>query len=262
MNTMFGKNVISPGANPFDALRVNFAGNETWSDTAYYLDNHNRWPEHVVIQLTIEGACFLDTQDGRVLVEPGKAFILEVPSQTVYGFPESAACEYRLSFLAASGAASMEFARIFRQRFGSVIDFTQCPESHSLFREIVERYLTNSFRDQFDASSRLYQLFAALFREAEHEAVKDDPVALCYQRIQNRFREPVNISEIAREGGLSREHLARSFRRRYGQIPSVMLRELRLREARLILESGVKDYERIARAIGFNDVRTLRRYLK
>jgi len=259
---MSDKNVIFEVRAPFADLRLNYAANESWKDTSYYWDNHERHPEHVVIQLTVAGACFLDQSCGRSFVRPGQAFIVEVPSPTIYGFPEGAESDYRLSFIAASGTTALEFVRSYQKQYGSVINFTQCPESLSLFREIIEKYLSNGFRDTLDASARLYQFFAALFRESRQEAVKGDPVALCYERIQNRFREPVNVSEIAQEGGLSREHLARSFRRHYGQTPSVMLRELRLKEARIILESGVEDYERIARAVGFNDVRTLRRYLR
>lgn len=71
----------------------------------------------------------------------------------------------------------------------------------------------------------------------------------------------MNISEIARDAGLSREHLARCFKQRYGESPSRMLRRLRLREAKALLAVDKSNAEAVAHACGFSDPRNLKRYL-
>jgi AraC-like DNA-binding protein len=258
---MICKNVMPAGDELFKELQVGYVGNESLADTNYYYDNSNRSPNHVIIQFTVSGSCFFDQAGQRHRVGVGEAFITEVPSETQYGYPEGETTPYSVQFLALYGETAAQLARSFRLKYGPVVDLARRPESLSIFREIFERYRMHGFRDRIEESTTLYQLFGALYREATLEAVRGDCVATCYQRIQSRFRESANINEIARDVGVTREHLARSFQQRYGQSPAKMLRELRLREARMVIESGVEDYEAVARAVGFFDVRTLRRYL-
>jgi len=258
---MSDKNVIPGDAELFEQLQIWFAGEESWADTSYFFDNPDRSPKHVIIQFTQTGACFFEESGKRHRVGPGEAFITEVPSATQYGYPEDQAEPYGLQFLSLYGETARQLARGFRLKYGPVVNLVRRPESVSLFREVFERYRMHGFRDRIEESTLLYQFFGALYREATLEAVRGDCVATCYQRIQSRYREPANINEIARDVGVSREHLARSFQQRYGESPAKMLRELRIREARMVLESGVVDLEAVARAVGFADVRTLKRYL-
>lgn len=255
------KNVISEGEGFVEGLRVGYAENESRIDTSYYWENANRGGDHAIIQYTQSGVGFFNDSEQSYEVSAGWAFITEVPSQTSYGYPQGASEPYEISFLALYGHHAIRLARDFRARYGPVIDFSQRPESYSLFREVSSRYAQRSFRDRIEESTLLYQLFGALYREAGIEAVRGDVVATCYQRIQTRFRELANINEIAHDANVSREHLTRSFRERYGQTPSRMLRDLRIREARMVIKSGVENLEAVAQAVGFSDVRTLRRYL-
>ncbi len=256
------KNVTLGDLGTFDGLRIGYAGSESWSDVSYHYENLQRSPVHAVIQLTLAGVCFFEEANGsRRTVGAGQAFITEIPSPTSYGYPMGAGEPYRPSFLAFYGEAAIQLARNFRLRYGAVVNLARRPESYSLFNEIFERYQANTLRDRIEESTILYQLFGAFYREANIEALRGDRIATCHQRILNRFREPANINEIARDAGLTREHLARSFRERYGQSPSSMLRDLRMREARMIIKSGVEDLDAVARAVGFADVRTLKRYL-
>jgi AraC family transcriptional regulator len=59
---------------------------------------------------------------------------------------------------------------------------------------------------------------------------------------------------------LSREHVTRVFRERYGESPAAFLRRLRLDHARLMAQtSSTMSAEDIAAASGFSGAQTLRR---
>lgn len=242
-------------------MRLAYSAEETETTPSYYWDNALRGVRQAVVQLTLSGRCFFEADGERRLVQPGQAFVTEVPSATVYGYPEDGDQPYVHRFIAPHGEAAVALARRFRLSYGPVIDLAKRPESYSLFREIAERADGRRFRDRFEESVLLYQFFAALFREASTAEARGDPIVACYQRIQNRYREPFNVSEIARDAGVSREHLAREFRARYGQSPSQLLRGLRLTEAKLLIRTGVSDLERVAMSSGFTDVRALKRLL-
>lgn len=64
---------------------------------------------------------------------------------------------------------------------------------------------------------------------------------------------PISRSELARRAGLSPSHLAAAFKRAYGMAPLAYLQELRLTEARRLLQSGDASVAVIAAQVGFTD---------
>ncbi|MBL8837847.1 MAG: AraC family transcriptional regulator [Alphaproteobacteria bacterium] len=79
--------------------------------------------------------------------------------------------------------------------------------------------------------------------------------------IEAHCAEPTDLSAIAREAGLSRFHLARAFRRRFGMSPSEFRRLRRLDRARGLLARGAAPCEAAADA-GFADQAHLTRLFK
>lgn len=64
---------------------------------------------------------------------------------------------------------------------------------------------------------------------------------------------PITRTELARRAGLSPSHLATAFKRSYGRAPLQHLQELRLMEARRLLQSSDASVASIAAAVGFGD---------
>jgi AraC-like DNA-binding protein len=64
---------------------------------------------------------------------------------------------------------------------------------------------------------------------------------------------PITRAELARRAGLSPSHLAAAFKRAYGRAPLLHLQELRLAEARRLLQSSDASIASVAAAVGFSD---------
>lgn len=79
--------------------------------------------------------------------------------------------------------------------------------------------------------------------------------------IDARFAEPLDLAGLAQEVGISRFHLARAFRRRFGMSPSDFRRLRRLDRARRLLAGGAPPSEAAA-AAGFADQAHLTRLFK
>jgi AraC family transcriptional regulator len=84
-------------------------------------------------------------------------------------------------------------------------------------------------------------------------------------RLRAEFPSPPSGSELAREAGVSREHLLREFRRATGDTVGGFLRRQRVLEAVRMLRESDRPISRVATAAGFVDqshlTRQLRRYL-
>jgi transcriptional regulator GlxA family with amidase domain len=84
-------------------------------------------------------------------------------------------------------------------------------------------------------------------------------------RLRAEFSSPPTCSALAGGVGVSREHLAREFRRATGETLGAFLRRQRVLEAAWMLRESDRPISRVAAAAGFVDqshlTRQLRRYL-
>jgi AraC-like DNA-binding protein len=64
------------------------------------------------------------------------------------------------------------------------------------------------------------------------------------EHLETHFHEPLTTTDLAREVGVSVRYLQRGFRERFGLSPMELLREVRLREARLALLAEARSRER------------------
>lgn len=112
------------------------------------------------------------------------------------------------------------------------------------------------------AESRLDALpdrLDALRETTRRELVRRLARAVDYAR--SNLAAPLDTATLAREAALSQYHFVRVFRALHGVTPSVYVRELRVREARRLLESGRVGVDEIARRSGLGSRWTLRRAL-
>lgn len=83
--------------------------------------------------------------------------------------------------------------------------------------------------------------------------------------LNRRYAEPLTIDEVARHFHFSRQYFTKLFRRLVGQSPHAYLTEVRLREARVLLEQTTLPIHEIAARVGFADpyyfTRTFRQHL-
>lgn len=121
-----------------------------------------------------------------------------------------------------------------------------------------------------DALAQDEALGALLFRVLGRYAAPaigrgDDAPPATLQRardlIADRFADAVDLAALAREAGLSRFHLSRAFRRRFGMSPSEFRRLRRLEHARTLLARGGRPADAAA-AAGFADQAHLTRAFK
>jgi AraC-like DNA-binding protein len=86
------------------------------------------------------------------------------------------------------------------------------------------------------------------------------------ERLREEFRAPPSLREVARDLGVSREHLARQFRRATGIAAGEFIRRHRVLEAMRLLREDRVSIAAVADAAGFADQshlsRQFRRYLR
>jgi transcriptional regulator GlxA family with amidase domain len=80
--------------------------------------------------------------------------------------------------------------------------------------------------------------------------------------METRIRQPVNIADLARLGGMSVRNFDRRFREATGELPSIYMQKLRIEKAKRLLESGNDTVDQIMREVGYADYRSFRRLFR
>lgn len=244
--------MTAPLPDPFSAIHG--LDEETRNHAGYLFNNRRRGSaDEVVVQQTLSGAGFFEDAAGRRLVPSGHAMLFTHDDDSCYGYPPEVTEAYRLRFVSFNvGCLGLWVDRL-RAEFGSVLRMPLDGEASALFGEIARRFRAHSFRDRFQETELLHQLLVALYREQIAASQEGDPIERGYHHLQDHFRSPLNLKEVADRCGVSREHFIRAFGRRYGEPPGEMLRRLRLEHAHRMLRATQMPVQEVALASGFAD---------
>jgi AraC-like DNA-binding protein len=79
--------------------------------------------------------------------------------------------------------------------------------------------------------------------------------------LQERFNESVSLDELSAVAGLSRFHLLRAFKKRFGVPPHTYQLHARIARARVLLQKGVSPAD-TASSVGFADQSHFTRHFK
>ncbi len=151
----------------------------------------------------------------------------------------------------------------------AIIHFKLCPDIDFRNPQVVEindgeipllfEKICKSYRVDDPMNFRCMSLFYALLERLESSVATDnmqktpDVIRDARERMTEGFRSPLfSISALAEELGISGSYLRREFSRSFGKSPVSYLRDLRISQAKALLESEYLNIEEIAEQCGFS----------
>lgn len=231
------------------------AGYELITSHDYIWDGRNRTGDHCVLQYTLNGRGEIETGGRKHSLEPGDAFLADVPGDHIYRLPSDSSrwevLYFELSHLALHLLQEWLDINgyIFRIEPGSELE-------HLLwgtYREAIE----NSYRDMYQCSRAAYSLAMSL---ASHLVSLASSVPLppfverCKAFIDNNLHRSIGLQDMADASRCSKFHLTREFERKLGLSPGRYLTRMRLeRAAALLLEPANLTLEQVAEQSGFSN---------
>jgi len=144
----------------------------------------------------------------------------------------------------------------FFERFGPVYIIGQ--DSPSV--NAMQVYLESGEHAQHVRPARMISLVSMLLSElvgAGSSATAGQPSAHLVRRacelIEVRAGRPISVVEVAEKLGVTREHLARVFRRDMRATPNEVINRVKTRRACVLLERSTQSVSDIARRVGFEN---------
>jgi AraC-like DNA-binding protein len=244
-----------PLPDPFSSILG--ADEETRTHAGYRYDNRGRGSAgDVAVQQTLAGAGFFEDAAGRRLVGEGEAMLFTHDEPSAYGYPPEATAPYRLRYLTFRLAGLGLWLERIRAEFGAVVRMPAEGEASAILAEASRRVRERTLRDRFQETELLHRLLVAIYREQVAATRAHDPIEYGQHYLRDNFRSPLNLKDVARRCGISREHFIRSFGKRYGEPPGELLRRLRLEHAHRMLRATPMPVQEVALACGFADSNT------
>lgn len=233
------------------------AGHEVRPDAGYFYNARTRRdPPHLTIQLTLSGAGFhLDQRSGkRSLLTPGRAFVEFIPGPFSYGYAPESRGAYELVFVSVAGPEAERWGKRLHDRFGPVLDLGPSTTVAEMMLGMVTARASRKLDDIHQNSATLYQLFMRMLGTLGERRIAQDPLAArAIDIIRAQATDPdFSIERLATIFDISREHLARRFRKTTGRSPSEYLLRHRLQLAGTLLHQSDHKLHAIARACGFS----------
>lgn len=224
----------------------------------YFYDARKRTDTpHYVLQLTLAGAGFFEKNRRRHLVEPGTAFLHEIPGDFTYGYPPERNDTYDQVFVSMSGPVASRWCERIIAAHGHVLRFPAHAAGtvSAIMLDLVRRRAGDQqeLRDRYLVSAQLDLLVMTVMSVLSHERLAVRPlVAQAVELIQHNAANPkFDVAAMAMALGCTREHLARSFRAATGVSPSDYLIQHRLRLATAALRERNEKIDAVARRSGF-----------
>ena len=231
----------------------------------YWWENRLRAPEgQVYAQLTLEGR-ILHRQGGvDRWCEAGSLLLFKHGEDTCYGRPEGDTTPYRCQWLGLLGSGLWHHWEWAQERYGSLHVLSPDSRIPAAMNRLMDLSEPGVRLSMVAAASAVQQFVSELFTALEEGRAghRRSPVE---EAIEHLISDPLNggtLKLIAREHGVSREHLARAFHDRFGKWPAAWLTEARLTKALQLLRETALPVAEVARQSGFPSAHTLARQVR
>ena len=204
-----------------------------------------------LFQITLSGRGRIRLGDESFPLEPGQAFLVTIPGNHRYFFPEGGGhWEFLYIMLPLSEAVSD-----FIGSYGHIQYFEPEGEVIRILRHIYELGKSRQIKDAYQSSVLAYRFLMELYksRSTTASAASSQPevIVRALQYMELHYRTIEGLEALAQTLRLSRYHFLRLFRIHTGTTPMVHLNKLRIEKAASLLRTTALTLDEIAEAAGY-----------
>lgn len=214
---------------------------------------------HSEVAICTAGAMRIVSRDAVYSLSAGDAVLIE-PNAWHYESYEKKLSSYRSFWISISSDSVGILSALYRKGVLGIEESKRLPQTSEelAFAEIRTELLEGREHWQMKSAVQLKSLLIDLERRfnCEEQPARDssqEPLHQLFYIIKTRFREPLQIRQLAREVGMSPDHLSRRFHAHYGVTFKQCLNTTRINHARHLLLRGCS-IKKTAEAAGFEDV--------
>ena len=238
--------------------------NTILQENQYSYNNLGRYTEAktLVIEQVLSGKVLFSLKGKEFIIEPGQTFIYSQNEESSYRLDSSFCDSAEIRYINLTHPPSALSADKLREKLGPVFVLEPESEPELRFKALISDFDNGLLTDRFKNSERCYAFLMSLIAWHSQEQTKMDPFERAREWILDNYTRPISTKEIAYEVGISREHLTREFKQRFGESPRSMLNNLRMGRALQLLKTTTIPIDTVASKSGFSNAPALVRHCK
>lgn len=230
---------------------------ETQFDPGYRLLGKNRLKEtHSIYKYTLEGVGGFSDRHGEHRLPAGVGFLSEIgDAETAYYYPEEGTEPWTFVYIAFRGPPATRMVRDLVERHGHIYPM---PADEGIIRRLLNLRGQEAVGSVISAATGAQLVFDTLLalgasKEREHAAWHEEhPLVRRFERaVSDHIGRDVDVSEMAQEIGVSREHLTRVFREQTGMTPYAYLVRRKMLHACRLLKNTSLSAKEISGMLGY-----------
>lgn len=201
----------------------------------------------------VEGEGSLEVNGQRWTLEKGNCFLIDCRSHHTY--MSSEAQPWALMWVHFNGLSSAYFAEQFRVRHDDLPISRNTPEAARTALSELMRLLQKETEDcELQASELLTRLLTALLLDrVPHSGAVQEQLPQIYAYLTEHYAEDISLEQLSEQFYVSKYHLARAFKEKYGDTVIATLIRLRISRAKELLRFSDASVGEISTLCGFHD---------
>ncbi|MCI7644425.1 MAG: AraC family transcriptional regulator [Lentisphaeria bacterium] len=248
-------NIIFPERTiDLHAMFVN-CGHQRVTTPAYCWDSATRGDrEFLIWQYTYRGAGALKSGGKLISLLPQQAFLVTIPSNEVYFYPESAKEPWEFIYCTLYGSEVMRLGTELLAQAGPVLNYAKSSNTLALAESIFECAGAERLRNKFQASAWAYEFMMTLhddFQRNKSSGERPEFMDRVLDYCLKNFHREITLDELAQLANLSKFYFTRCFHKYQQLTPLEFVQALRLKMAIQMLQTEQFSVKEIAERCGF-----------
>lgn len=226
--------------------------------TGYYVwDSLKRGPKSMMVwQYTVSGRGAYRVGDQVYDLEPGTAFLAEVPGNNCYYRPNDSR-HWELLYITVTGSECIRLLRELIEKSGPVFKLPEDGKTIDVVSDIFRTLNKGRINNPFKASELAYRFVMTLYEEillGNWKKTRPEFISKVIDYCLEHVGEPLAVEEMAEVSGLSRYHFSREFKKYTGMTPMAYYTEMRVKKAIRMLQAENKTIKEIAFECGYDNL--------
>ncbi|TCP29063.1 AraC-like DNA-binding protein [Scopulibacillus darangshiensis] len=207
-----------------------------------------------IFQYTLNGEGRIEYGGKAHSLKAGDAFIVKVPGDHRYFFPETSET-WEFMFLTLVGEKAEACWDYLIQEIGHIAKIPPDAAMIQLLRKMNHEAAEGLIQDGYVASARAYEFIMESYRYAKNlenrQVLLPEPIVNAQLFMQSYFSEPITLEDISEHVNLSRYYFIQQFRKYTGATPKQHLVKIRMEKAIELLSHTDLSIKDIAKQVGY-----------
>lgn len=206
-------------------------------------------------QYTVCGRGEIEYEGKVYSVEPGSAFMVDIPHDHCYYLPADSE-KWEFIYMNFNGREALRIWNEIETRFGPVAHFGSESKTVKVATEILSRAIADDIESPLQCSSLTYQFLMQVIEDlattVDFRGSPPEFVQIVSNYCLTHLHEPITVDDMSNVAGYSRYHFTRLFTKYHGMSPGVFLKDLRIRRAIRLLQTEHISVKEVAERCGFD----------